>query len=308
VNKIKMPIVAAVICAFTAVTTPAFAWPTRFLAGASEGSILDANVIAGKAVPQKFKTSGGTLECEKVMSSGKFSMSKTAALKEEVKYSKCKAFNLFIFALSPAKYEFNANGEVALESELILEPEGGGCQIRLPPQSGLKGITYHNIAMNGHMLLEAVANVSSITYTSSGGVCGSSGSNGVYEETSLVDAYSTAAPLTQVDLLVGGTPTEPHPEITVKPSEVKFGNVTKGERAVEYTNKGAGSWVVPKLEYTVKEGSTEAVKVANGCNGKTLKTGEKCSVTLTYEVAKSGNYMAEIKLGSEAPVVPVKAE
>jgi hypothetical protein len=97
-------------------------------------------------------------------------------------------------------------------------------------------------------------------------------------------------------------------EITVNPTQVEFGNTTSAKGTVEYTNKGTQPWHVPALVYTVIEGQKEAVKIKNGCEGKVLGNKEKCSIELTYEVPKQESYKAEMKLGSESPTVPVKAE
>jgi hypothetical protein len=201
--KLKILIMATVVGAFAAAATPAMAWPTTFLAGASSGSVLDTNIVGGKTEIHKFVTGAGTIECTEVMSSGKFEAAKATSSKEIVKYSKCKAFKLIGFVLSPAHYEFKPNGEATLENEMIIEPEGGGCQVKVPAQGPLNGTSYGNVIMNGFMLLEVKAKVGNIISEGNGGVCGSSKeTNGKYEGVSLVDAYALGLPLKQVDLLV----------------------------------------------------------------------------------------------------------
>lgn len=97
------------------------------------------------------------------------------------------------------------------------------------------------------------------------------------------------------------------PEVTVLPASVKFGNVTSGERTVEYTNNGPIMWNVPSLVYTVTKGSKEAVNIKNGCEGQKLPSGAKCNITLQYKVAASESYLATMKL-LPAPSVTVEAE
>lgn len=109
------------------------------------------------------------------------------------------------------------------------------------------------------------------------------------------------SPFLDIDLYEGP------PEVTVLPGSVKFGNVTSGERVVEYTNHGPITWNVPSLAYTVKNGSKEAVSVKNECEGQKLSGGAKCSITLQYKVVASENYLATMKL-LPAPSVNVEAE
>lgn len=101
---------------------------------------------------------------------------------------------------------------------------------------------------------------------------------------------------------------EETPEIIVKPSTVKFGNVMSGERSIEYTNNGPiVPWTVPSLVYTVTKGSKEAVTIENSCSEQEIIIGAKCNVVLKYKVLTPETYLATIKI-TPAPTVTVEAE
>jgi hypothetical protein len=130
---------------------------------------------------QKFKTSSGTVECLKETSEGKIESTKSETNIEKVKYEECTAFGFVVSKVSEAEFEFNAAGTATVRNKIVLEIEAAEpCTITInkgTANTGLKTVTYKNVA-GGTMTVEAA--VKGITYTTSGGECGSAGTNGEY--------------------------------------------------------------------------------------------------------------------------------
>jgi hypothetical protein len=202
------------------------------------------------------------------------------------------------------EYELlNAKGSPKAEGEVSLVncPTGiqlkykGGCEVVIPEQtSGAVSLIANLKTETGAFESEVTAGPPSFKYTASekcANIGIESGNGGVYKGNALVKGLIAISA-----------------EVSVTPKEVKFGNAEKASTTVVYTSKGSSPWVVGSLVYTVKTGSSKAVETKNGCAGLKLATGEKCSVTLNYEVSPPEAYKAEMKLGNEAPAVTVKAE
>ncbi len=139
---------------------------------------------------QKFKTNGGTVECTKAATSGTVTTLLAQRQLVTVEYTGCTAFGLAA-TVSLAKFVLDAtNGSSAVENSIVINVPVGACTVTVSPSGNgtLKAITYKNSA--GKIIEESA--VTGITYTSSGGVCGTSGANGTYTGTNDVE-------------LVGGT-------------------------------------------------------------------------------------------------------
>jgi hypothetical protein len=93
------------------------------------------------------------------------------------KYTKCK-FRGEPATVSVGEYEFDANGSVAVLYTLVITSAIEGCTIKIAPASNkdLQAVKYET---KGAKLLEA-SELTGITYTASGGVCGASGKSGTY--------------------------------------------------------------------------------------------------------------------------------
>jgi len=83
---------------------------------------------------QVFKTGAGTLECAKVTGTGAISEGASITHKEVFTYSGCVAFGGKV-TITPAHFEFNANGPVKLEKQVVISPASGECEILLEPQT-----------------------------------------------------------------------------------------------------------------------------------------------------------------------------
>jgi hypothetical protein len=128
------------------------------------------------------------VECTSETSKGKVHAGSSKTIVEKVKYSGCPTFGLNGEPISEVEYEVSAEGSLSILNTVTVERLG--CTITVEPakNKGLKSVTYAD--ESGRLRLDAA--VKGITYTSSGGMCGSSGENGEYSGTSEIE-------------LVGGT-------------------------------------------------------------------------------------------------------
>lgn len=116
---------------------------------------------------QVFKTGAGTIECGEVTGTGKVKELKSVTQKETLTYSSCTGFGGGI-KISPAHFEFNANGSAKLEKTVVVTPEGLGCEVIIEPQV-LERIGYTN---NAGGTVTSSATVLHIHSYGTGGSCG----------------------------------------------------------------------------------------------------------------------------------------
>jgi hypothetical protein len=128
---------------------------------------------------QLFKTSAGTLECAEVNGTGEIKAGASTAHKEVFTYSNCFAFGGEV-TVTPAHFEFNANGPVKLENTITITPSGGECEIRIEPQT-VEHAIYEN--KSGKVSADATAN--KITSKGTGHSCGGLNKEGSYSGTVL---------------------------------------------------------------------------------------------------------------------------
>jgi hypothetical protein len=144
-----------------------------FNASASEASAK----LTGTGGIQKITVNGGTVECGAASVSGTGTLTKFTTLILWFKYSKC-TFDDEAATVSVGEYEFDENGSLAVLYAITITSAIEGCTIKIAPASnkGLQAVKYET---KGAKLLEAME-LTGITYTASGGVCGTSGKNGTY--------------------------------------------------------------------------------------------------------------------------------
>jgi hypothetical protein len=181
-RKLGIVIVAVLMLSCVAVQASASAHEFVF---SKAGEHRDKNL---KEVEWVF--AAGDLSCEKESSHGTASSGKLEAFEEIETFEAC----IFLgedAELSKPKVRFRATGEVSIESLLEVKVPGLGCDIKIEPahNSTLKTVNYKNLEGGK---LEVKSSVTGITYTSSGGACGSSGTTGEYKGASELE-------------LVGGT-------------------------------------------------------------------------------------------------------
>lgn len=148
-------------------------------ASAAEFTASATGSITGEALEtQVFTTSGGTVECDTAVTSGTISSTAATSQHVTVEYDSCSAF-FFPVHISPATYNFTANGETHIEKAISITVTGGifgECTITVPKQS----VTSVDFANSGTSNVKVTPTVTGIDYTSTGGICGSSGSEGTY--------------------------------------------------------------------------------------------------------------------------------
>ena len=165
----------AAILAASAVASASASAITEFEASPLGGT------IGGKATTtQVFTTNSGKTECTGATPKGEVKHTKAESEIVKVLYTGCKALGQKS-KVTEAEFEFNAKtGEVAVKNTIIMtvEEAGFGCTVKIGPagNSKLKGMTYENKAKK----LLAKASVAAITFTTSGGFCGSGNNNGTY--------------------------------------------------------------------------------------------------------------------------------
>ena len=135
---------------------------------------------------QKFSVSGGTTECTKIESASGTAVngtSKTQIVK--VKYTGCTVFGT-ASTVSEAEYEFNAEGSVAVKKDITINVPVVGCSILVLPTSNtdLTSVAFSNTGKN----LKESSSVKGITYETTGGFCGASGTNGTYSGEGVIEA------------------------------------------------------------------------------------------------------------------------
>jgi len=154
--------------------------------------------LTGKALEnQVFTTNGGTVTCTKAATSGE--IKETTATKQHVtvNYSGCTAFGFATVHISAATYNFTSNGEVHIESPVTITVTAGifgECTVTVGKQTVSKvDFKTEMVVTEGPPKVEhpistvVTPTVEKIKYTSTGGVCGSSGENGTYKGANTVE-------------------------------------------------------------------------------------------------------------------------
>jgi len=124
---------------------------------------------------QIFKTTAGTMECNEASGTGEVKEGKQITHKEVVTYSGCSAFGGSV-TITAAHFEFNANGSVRVEKQVVITPVGEGCEFLVEPQT-IEHVGYEN-KTGGK--LEAKVNGLKIHVIGTGGTCGGEENNASY--------------------------------------------------------------------------------------------------------------------------------
>jgi hypothetical protein len=162
----KFALLGCVVCALSGAAT-AQASAASFEAsgtGKLQGNSLNS---------QSFTNNSGAFSCAKASLAGSATQLVSTDLKLTVQYESCTYFGFAIFPASPAEFDFHANGEVDLLNPFTFSLPAGGCKITVLAQNGLGSDTYEN--HSGKLIVKN--HLYGMRYSSSGGLCGSSGSN-----------------------------------------------------------------------------------------------------------------------------------
>ncbi|HKO39341.1 MAG TPA: hypothetical protein VJU14_13335 [Solirubrobacterales bacterium] len=149
-------------------------------ASAAQFTYSATGTLSGKATStQVFTTNGGQIKCTTAAVSGTIKSIATEEQTVEVKYSGCTAFGFVNTHITPAQYNVTASGEVHPENTTTVTPTGAGCSITVGPQTITKIVTSNT----GFWIFKWTKQIHSMVYSSTGGLCGASGSNGTYTGT-----------------------------------------------------------------------------------------------------------------------------
>jgi hypothetical protein len=145
-------------------------------AAAAEFTHSELGPITGVGITtQVFETGAAAVKCAKAEASGVAGSFASADEHFTLGYSACKAFGGLVNAeVSATTYTVTANGIVHIKKRTSIRIPGAGCEITIPEQS-VGSVSFDN----GTGLTDTYS-LTGITYTSSGGLCGSSGTSGTY--------------------------------------------------------------------------------------------------------------------------------
>jgi hypothetical protein len=151
---------AAVLAACAATAAPALAH--EFVASQTKGVIQDKSTSK-----QVFEINLTTFECAAETSKGFVQAKQATAIKDAVEYTGC-TFLGATAEVSQAKYEFKAEGTMALENEVKVKIPSLECEIKIPSAGNqeLSSVSYTNNQQHG--TIELKATVAGITATLGG--------------------------------------------------------------------------------------------------------------------------------------------
>jgi hypothetical protein len=175
-----------------ALTMAAFAFCAVSASGASAAQFRwsATGEIAGPQTSNHVFTTGkSSLTCHEAWTSGEIESQSYEELKNlRIEYSKC-AYLGAAAKVSPAAFTLHADGRFDLTNTITVSTLFG-CTITIPPQTGLKSVSYVN--RGEPFKLEASYALTGMTYNGSAGVCGS-GTDGTYTGTSLIERVGGGA-------------------------------------------------------------------------------------------------------------------
>jgi hypothetical protein len=166
----KLAAVLAVVFAFGAMASAASASVFTSTGGPIEGMATTTQV---------FTFSGLSFECNIEQSTGTATALSMSELLLEERFSQCKAViggGKVNAEVSLAKVGLTASQTLDVLNTVTFNVPVFGCHVMIPPQGPLSTVT-----LSGWPV--AVSSLSGITYTTTGGICGASGSSGTFTGT-----------------------------------------------------------------------------------------------------------------------------
>jgi len=147
-----------------------------------------------------FTVNGGTVKCTgATFTSGKEVGTSLSSVTVHPSYSGCTAFGQEAEVntgtiTNGINYVISAEGtvnivKVGTGTGIVVKAKTAGCTVTVAPQTGLSSVTFTNEGSPSAVLVTAA--VEKITYTSSGGICGESGTNGKYSGSVLTKGFGT---------------------------------------------------------------------------------------------------------------------
>ena len=142
------------------------------------------NLVGIQTSSQVFETSKGkTVTCTTATTKGTIEDLEATAFVLTVEYSGCSAFGFVSATVSKAEYEIHADGEVDVLNKIKISVPLGKCEVEVEPQDGLGTLSYENKSGK----IEEKTAVTGIESTSTGSLCGTSGSEGKYTGDNLIE-------------------------------------------------------------------------------------------------------------------------
>ncbi len=145
------------------------------------------SLVGAAEETQVLTLNGGTVQCLEANSEGPLEATQQEDIHVTVHYRTCKAFGIVTVHIFTATYTFTTDGIVHIMEPITITVTKtlftGHCTITVPKQT-VGTVDYVNI--NGNTEVTFNPTVTGIDYTSTGGVCGTSGTNGTYTGASIV--------------------------------------------------------------------------------------------------------------------------
>jgi hypothetical protein len=149
-------------------------------ASAAEFTFSATGTLEGRALEhQVFTTNGGEVACTGATATAPLNNTVFTEIHSTWTYTNCKAFSIATVHISPATLTLTADGTVHLVNPITITPTIFGvsvCTVTISAQTWT-GIAYSNV---GATNITVTPTVNGITYITTGGACGVSGSNGTY--------------------------------------------------------------------------------------------------------------------------------
>jgi len=168
-RKVSRIIAALVLAALTLTVSVTAASAHEFVASKT-GTITTTNEGSESIFRAEI-----VIDCAKVTGEAKITALKFETLKETIKYSECTGGGTEV-TVSPAYYEFNANGSFKLEKNLTFHPIGYGCEYLYEKQT-LNSFSYTNVSKG----VQFYGSVTKLIGYGTGGKCGGEFSTGYFD-------------------------------------------------------------------------------------------------------------------------------
>jgi hypothetical protein len=173
------------------------------------------NLTGAQTEQNVFTVTGGTVKCNVATFSGTQTGATKGEVEVEPEYSGCTAFGQVTHIHSNGcKYGLTSEGKASIKCgpspiEVTVGTPTVSCTIKVgthTPKNNDVDYTNEGAGKTRDILVRATVGKipltanEGITYTSSGGICGASGSNGAYRGTVTTKGYSDAAHMVQVGI------------------------------------------------------------------------------------------------------------
>jgi hypothetical protein len=183
IRNLKALLLASMALAALSAVSASAASATSFNSEATNTIIKGTGDGTGKTAHQVFDAAGGTVTCNDVHLTGTQTGTTATVITLTAEFTTCTFLGqAATVKMEACDFRFHASGDVDVHDDSGLSGnckhhEQGikitipGCTVIVPEQTGLKSVKYHNITVGGKSAVTAEANVSGITYDSTGAAC-----------------------------------------------------------------------------------------------------------------------------------------